>query len=233
MYMLNKEFNNKTDILKGLFKELKELKYNKSKVSLSKHIENINIQKETYEKIITYIDDFSKYIENIKENENILDYYDELLKLSILLNKIPKLKEITIEKNISLISLSLNNKLNNKITIFDRTIKDLLKRIDEYREKENEIINKVEKIANDKENILKTINREKKKIKKEIEELTKELNNTFKLNVFKIDKLKSKIDLLNEELKQYIEKESLLQDEFEDKIYKENLKIDKLKQTLK
>lgn len=231
--MLNKEFNNKIEELKNLFKELKEIKYHKAKISLNKHIENINIQKETYEKIITYIDVFSKYIENIKENENILDYYDELLKLSILINKIPKLKEIKIEKNISLISISLNNKLNNKLTIFDRTINHLLKRIDEYREKENEIIEKVEKIVKDKENILKKINREKKKINTEIEELTKELNNTFKLNVFKIDKLKSKIDLLNEELKQYKEKENDLHDEFSDKIYKENLKIDKLKQTLK
>lgn len=228
---------NKINELKNLYENLINIKYKpiKNKNILETHKYNLNLQEETYNNLILFLKNF---IKEIKENYDE-DYYDDLMRLTITQNKVPKLEELNISNYISLRSINLNKELTKEINNFYREINEIIDIIQlkqkKHTEKLNKIIElnkKIEKLKEEKFIKLKELKQEKIRIEHEIENTQIELNKTFIFNIFKKDLLNSKIDLLKQEYNQYEENIKQLNKDYKDKIEKEELKLIELKNTL-
>lgn len=233
--------NNIINELKDLYDNLTKIKYKpiKNKNIIETHQYNLNLQEETYNNLISYL---NSLIKHIKEN-NTEEYYDELIKITTTKNKVPTLEELNIANYISLRSINLNKKLTKEINNFYREINEIIDNIQEEKEKQQkekekqqekinkiiELYKKIEKIKEEQHVKLKELNQEKIRIENEIENTQIELNKTFIFNIFKKDLLNSKIDLLKQEYIQYEENIKQLNKDYKDKIEKEELKIEELK----
>lgn len=226
--------NNTINELKDLYDNLTKIKYKsiKNKNIIETHKYNLNLQEETYNNLISYLNNL---INNIKEN-NLEEYYEELIKITTTKNIVPTLEELNISNYISLRSINLNKILTKEINNFYREINEMIDNIQEEQEKQQEKINKIielnkkiEKIKAEQHIKLKELKQEKIRIENEIENTQIELNKTFIFNIFKKDYLNSKIDLLKQEFNQYEENINKLNKDYKIKIDKEELKIEELK----
>lgn len=224
---------NKINELKNLYDNLINIKYKpiKNKNILETHKYNLNLQEETYNNLILFLKNF---IKEIKENYDE-DYYDDLMRLTITQDKVPKLEELNISNYISLRSINLNKELIKEINNFYREINEIIDIIQKEKEKHQEKINKIielnkkiEKIKEEKYNKLKELKQEKIRIENDINNTQIELNKTFIFNILKRDSLSSKIDLLKQEYNQYEENIKQLNKDYKDKIEKEELKIEEI-----
>ena len=228
--------NNKIDTLNLLIKNLNEVTYKKTKITsndlVKEHTYNLRKETECVKTFICYLEETSEFIYALKKDD-ILNFYEELKQVKDTKNKIKVNKELNISNYISLTSLSNNKKLNAKIDSFYLEISNIIDDIDCFYVNENKINDKITKISAQKQEITQNIIDEKQNIKKQIEKFQEELSKISKLNIFKRDKIKSDIDLLNQELILYEEKEIQINKEYNEKIIKENSKIFKLKESLK
>lgn len=224
---------NKINELKNLYDNLINIKYKpiKNKNILETHKYNLNLQEETYNNLILFLKNF---IKEIKENYDE-DYYDDLMRLTITQDKVPKLEELNISNYISLRSINLNKELIKEINNFYREINEIIDIIQKEKEKHQEKINKIielnkkiEKIKEEKYNKLKELKQEKIRIENDINNTQIELNKTFIFNILKRDSLSSKIDLLKQEYNQYEENIKQLNKDYKEKIEKEELKIEEI-----
>ena len=233
--------NNIINELKDLYDNLTKIKYKpiKNKNIIEIHKYNLNLQEETYNNLISYLNNLIKHI---KEN-NTEEYYDELIKITTTKNKVPTLEELNIANYISFRSINLNKKQAKETNNYYREINEIIDNIKKEKEKQKELQskqqekkNKIIELKKKKEKIkeeqhikLKELKQEKKRIENEIENTKIELNKTFIFNIFKKDLLNSKIDLLNQEYNQYEENIKQLNNDYKIKIDKEELKIEELK----
>lgn len=228
---MNNEFKDKTKELIELYKSLNNIDYKTSKKDklIEIHQYNLNIQKDTYNTIKTYLNNFLTYINNLN---NLDDYYDELRILSITKNKVPTLEELNITNYISLISINENNILTQEINNFYRKINEIIiniqnkrNEIDKIKTEIEETKNKIENLEKERKIKLKIISKEKNKITNEINELEEEIKKTFILNIFKKDYIYSKIDILKQEYDSYNQKEIELNKDYDKKIKIEKEKV--------
>ena len=97
---------NKINELKDLYKNLTNIDYksvkNKNQIEIHKY--NLNLQEETYNNLILFLKNFIKEIKEKYSEDN----YDDLMRLTITQDKVPKLEELNISNYISLRSINLN-----------------------------------------------------------------------------------------------------------------------------